>query len=239
MVCRALLRLLSAFLLLAGSVALRWATSSNLASPLTSIRDGGARFDDVVGLAAAVACWTLLGWVALVLASTALGSIPGALGRLGAEAATRLTPVAMSSATRLALGLSVVAGPATVALPVNAAPIATRVTTLDGPAANAEVRFLPDVGRPGWIEAADTTEVKTEPAPPGSARRAVATVVVEAGDCLWTIAAETLAATIGSEPSNAAVTAEWPRWYALNRAAIGANPDLLLPGMLLRAPAPQ
>ncbi|MET0712907.1 MAG: hypothetical protein ABWZ30_10430 [Jiangellaceae bacterium] len=235
MVCRALLRLLSAFLLLAGSVALRWAT----ASPLTSIRDGGARFDDVVGLAAAVACWTLLGWVALVLASTALGSIPGALGRLGAEAATRLTPVAMSSATRLALGLSVVAGPATVALPVNAAPIATRVTTLDGPAANAEVRFLPDVGRPGWIEAADTTEVKTEPAPPGSARRAVATVVVEAGDCLWTIAAETLAATIGSEPSNAAVTAEWPRWYALNRAAIGADPDLLLPGMLLRAPAPQ
>ena len=239
MVCRALLRLLSAFLLLAGSVALRWATSSNLASPLTSIRDGGARFDDVVGLAAAVACWTLLGWVTLVLASTALGSIPGALGRLGAEAATRLTPVAMSSATRLALGLSVVAGPATVALPVNAAPIATRVTTLDGRAANAEVRFLPDVGRPGWIEAADTTEVKTEPAPPGSARRAVATVVVEAGDCLWTIAAETLAATIGSEPSNAAVTAEWPRWYALNRAAIGADPDLLLPGMLLRAPAPQ
>ena len=239
MVCRALLRLLSAFLLLAGSVALRWATSSNLASPLTSIRDGGARFDDVVGLAAAVACWTLLGWVALVLASTALGSIPGALGRLGAEAATRLTPVAMSRATRLALGLTVVAGPATVALPVNAAPIATRVTTLDGRAANAEVRFLPDVGRPGWIEAADTTEVKTEPAPPGSARRAVATVVVEAGDCLWTIAAETLAATIGSEPSNAAVTAEWPRWYALNRAAIGADPDLLLPGMLLRAPAPQ
>jgi resuscitation-promoting factor RpfA len=233
-VCRALLRLLSAFLLLAGSVALRWAT----ASPLASIRDGGARFDDVVGLAAAVACWTLLGWVALVLASTALGSIPGALGRLGAEAATRLTPVAMSSATRLALGLTVVAGPA-VALPVNAAPIATRVTTLDGPAANAEVRFLPDVGRPGWIEAANTTEVKTEPAPPGSARRAVATVVVEAGDCLWTIAAEALAATIGSEPSNAAVAAEWPRWYALNRAAIGADPDLLLPGMLLRAPAPQ
>jgi nucleoid-associated protein YgaU len=221
-------------LLLAGSVALRWAT----ASPLASIRDGGARFDDVVGLAAAVACWTLLGWVALVLASTALGSIPGALGRLGAEAATRLTPVAMSSATRLALGLTVVAGPA-VALPVNAAPIATRVTTLDGPAANAEVRFLPDVGRPGWIEAANTTEVKTEPAPPGSARRAVATVVVEAGDCLWTIAAEALAATIGSEPSNAAVAAEWPRWYALNRAAIGADPDLLLPGMLLRAPAPQ
>jgi hypothetical protein len=234
-VCRALLRLLSAFLLLAGSVALRWAT----AWPLTSIRDGGARFDDVVGLAAAVACWTLLGWVALVLAASVLGSSPGALGGLGAEAATRRTPVAMSRAARLALGLTVVAGPATVALPVNAAPIATRVTTLDGPAANAEVRFLPDVGRPGWIEAAETTEVKTEPAPPGSARRAVATVVVAAGDCLWTIAAEALAATIGSEPGDDAVAAEWPRWYALNRATIGADPDLLLPGMLLRAPAPQ
>lgn len=232
MACRALRRLLSACLLLAGCVALRWAT----ASPLASIRDGVARFDDVVGLAAALACWTLLGWVALVLALTALGSIPGALGRLGAEAATRLTPVAMSKAARLALGLTVVAGPATVALPVNAAPIATRVTTLDGPAANAEALSFPDVGRPGWIEAADTTEVNTEPAP---AQRAVATVVVEAGDCLWTIAAEALAATIGSEPSDAAVADEWPRWYALNRAAIGADPDLLLPGMLLRAPAPQ
>lgn len=232
MACRALLRLLSAFLLFAGCVALRWAT----VSPLASIRDGVARFDDVVGLAAAVACWTLLGWVALVLALTALGSIPGALGRLGAEAATRLTPVAMSKAARLALGLTVVAGPATVALPVNAAPIATRVTTLDGPAANAEALSFPDVGRPGRIEAADPTEVNTEPVP---AQRAVATVVVEAGDCLWTIAAEALAATIGSEPSDAAVAAEWPRWYALNRAAIGADPDLLLPGMLLRAPAPQ
>jgi nucleoid-associated protein YgaU len=142
----------------------------------------------------------------------------------------------MSKAARLALGLTVVAGPATVALPVSAAPIATRVTTLDGPAANAEALSFPDVGRPGWIEAADTTEVNTEPAP---AQRAVATVVVEAGDCLWTIAAEALAATIGSEPSDAAVAAEWPRWYTLNRAAIGADPDLLLPGMLLRAPAPQ
>lgn len=224
--------MLSAFLLFAGCVALRWAT----VSPLASIRDGVARFDDVVGLAAAVACWTLLGWVALVLALTALGSIPGALGRLGAEAATRLAPVAMSKAARLALGLTVVAGPATVALPVNAAPIATRVTTLNGPAANAEALSFPDVGRPGRIEAADPTEVNTEPVP---AQRAVATVVVEAGDCLWTIAAEALAATIGSEPSDAAVAAEWPRWYALNRAAIGADPDLLLPGMLLRAPAPQ
>jgi resuscitation-promoting factor RpfA len=235
MVYRALLRLLSAFLVLVACMALGWAT----ASPLASIRDGVARFDDVAGLAAAVACWTLLGWVALVLALTALGSIPGALGRLGAEAATRLTPVAMSRATRLALGLTVVAGPATVALPVNAAPIATRVTTLDGPAANSEVLSLPDVGRPGWNEAAKTTEVNAEPAPTGSTRREVATVVVEAGDCLWTIAAEALAATIGSEPSNAAVAAEWPRWYAVNRAGIGADPDLLLPGMLLRAPAPQ
>jgi nucleoid-associated protein YgaU len=233
--CRALLRLMSAFLLLVGCLALRWAT----AAPLASIGEGVARFDDVVGLAAAVACWTLLGWVALVLALTALGSIPGALGRVGAEAATRLTPVAMSKAARLALGLTVVAGPATVALPVNAAPMATRVTALDGPAANTEALSLPDVGRPGWIEAANTTEVNTEPAPTGSARRAVATVAVEAGDCLWTIAAEALAATIGSEPSNAAVADEWPRWYALNRAAIGADPDLLLPGMLLRAPAPQ
>jgi nucleoid-associated protein YgaU len=215
---------------------LRWATTA----PLTAARIGTASFDELLGLAAALGCWTLLGWVALVLAATALGSVPGALGRFCTAAASRLTPVAMRRAARLVLGFTVVTGPATVAVPVHAAPVATQVTTQSGPAAASDVLALPDVGRPGWSESATTAAVASKPARAGSSQSEVATVVVRAGDCLWTIAAEALAsAAPNADSSDAAIAAEWPRWYALNRTTIGADPDLLLPGMVLRAPTTQ
>ncbi len=60
--------------------------------------------------------------------------------------------------------------------------------------------------------------------------KAPALVRVEAGDTLWGIAARTL----GPDASNSAVSARWHSIYELNRAAIGADPDLILPGQHLR-----
>ncbi|WP_010524891.1 LysM peptidoglycan-binding domain-containing protein [Nesterenkonia sp. F] len=57
-------------------------------------------------------------------------------------------------------------------------------------------------------------------------------VVVRSGDTLWSIAAEHL----GDEASDAQIAAEWPRWYAANRATIGDDPSQLLPGMVLELP---
>lgn len=57
-------------------------------------------------------------------------------------------------------------------------------------------------------------------------------VAVRAGDSLWTIAARAL----GPEASDVEIALEWPRWFDANRAAIGNNPDVLLPGQVLRAP---
>ncbi|MBT2522719.1 LysM peptidoglycan-binding domain-containing protein [Arthrobacter sp. ISL-28] len=57
-------------------------------------------------------------------------------------------------------------------------------------------------------------------------------VVVRSGDSLWTIAAEAL----GPGASDVEIALEWPRWFEANRAAIGANPDVLLPGQILRSP---
>lgn len=57
-------------------------------------------------------------------------------------------------------------------------------------------------------------------------------VVVTAGDSLWSIARSRL-----SDPSDAEIAASWPRWYAANRAVIGADPDLIHPGQVLLAPA--
>jgi resuscitation-promoting factor RpfA len=202
-------------------VALRWATTPAVAA----VRTGAADFDDLVGLAAAIACWLLVGWVALVLAVTALGSLGGGIGRLAKGAAARLTPVAWRNAARLALGLVIAAGPATVATAANAGPAATAV---DSSSTDAEVLLLPAVGRPGWSESTNVHRAGTETRPVRAA-----TVVVRPGDCLWSIAASSL----GAGASTAEIAAEWPRWYAANRRVIGSDPNLILPGTVLTAPA--
>ncbi len=59
------------------------------------------------------------------------------------------------------------------------------------------------------------------------------TVVVQAGDTLWAIAARHLP----PDASDAAIAREWPRWHALNADVVGADPDHLLPGQVLTVPA--
>ena len=60
-----------------------------------------------------------------------------------------------------------------------------------------------------------------------------ARVVVRAGDSLWRIAA----AHLPGRPTAARVAASWPRWYTANRSVVGADPDRIEPGQVLRAPA--
>ncbi|TLM76064.1 LysM peptidoglycan-binding domain-containing protein [Pseudarthrobacter sp. NamB4] len=57
-------------------------------------------------------------------------------------------------------------------------------------------------------------------------------VAVHAGDTLWDIAARYL----GEGASDVDIALEWPRWFEANRAVIGPNPDVLLPGQILQAP---
>lgn len=59
------------------------------------------------------------------------------------------------------------------------------------------------------------------------------TVRVRPGDSLWGIAARTL----GPGASAAEVASYWHRMHALNATTVGADPDLLQPGQLLRLPA--
>ncbi len=57
-------------------------------------------------------------------------------------------------------------------------------------------------------------------------------VVVRKGDSLWSIAAREL----GPRATADAIAARWPDWYATNRHVIGNDPDLILPGQVLRIP---
>lgn len=58
-------------------------------------------------------------------------------------------------------------------------------------------------------------------------------VVVRLGDSLWDIAADHL----GPDATDWEIAASWPRWYELNRHRIGADPGIILPGMILDAPS--
>lgn len=76
----------------------------------------------------------------------------------------------------------------------------------------------------------------TDPSPdgstgPSSTSPANATYVVAPGDCLWTIARAHGATT------DAEIARAWPTWWEENREVIGADPDLIYPGQVLRIPA--
>ncbi|WP_459278779.1 LysM peptidoglycan-binding domain-containing protein [Arthrobacter sp. TMS1-12-1] len=60
-----------------------------------------------------------------------------------------------------------------------------------------------------------------------------AEVVVAPGDSLWSITG----AHLGPLATAADIAEAWPAWYDTNRAVIGIDPSLLLPGTVLRAPA--
>lgn len=80
-----------------------------------------------------------------------------------------------------------------------------------------------------WPVAVRTVPVHAPPSPP---RAAAGEVTVQPGDSLWSLAA----AAIGPTATAAEVAAAWPKWWAANRAVVGADPDLLRPGAVLHAP---
>ena len=59
--------------------------------------------------------------------------------------------------------------------------------------------------------------------------------VVVRGDCLWDIAADRLLAS-GPGPTNAEIAAAVQAWWSVNADVIGPDPDLILPGQVLRSP---
>jgi nucleoid-associated protein YgaU len=68
----------------------------------------------------------------------------------------------------------------------------------------------------------------------GPSRPQPAIVVVRPGDTLWTIARADLLANA----DDGAVAVRVREVHQVNRAVIGADPDLILPGQRLRMPRP-
>jgi hypothetical protein len=206
-----------------------------------AVRVDSASLDDLVGLAAVVMAGGILGWVGLLSALAAAAQVPGLAARAMAQAVLRLAPSLVIGLVRIGLGLAVVSTPVMATLPATAVGGSVKSRD-DGDGASPAAAVPPGVGRPGdtpvrsaAVESTTTRALQESPAdvPIRDGATASAEVVVVPGDCLWTIAAR----AIGPDATDAEIAAAWPRWYARNRAAIGADPDLLIPGTVLRPPA--
>jgi nucleoid-associated protein YgaU len=233
------------------TVTLTWGTSGALAA----VRGPGpAGPGAAVALAAAAGAWAALTWLtAVTLAAVTTAAVAG----LGSRAHRRAVALAPAAARRLVaglLGLTIAGAPLAAAVPAGAA-VVVAVAATDHPdhtdradltGADRDALLVPD--RPaalvptGWTpdrpvstnrrSAGDEAAVRLVAGRPRAERRVVDEVVVRRGDTLWDIAARYL----GPDASAAEVAGEWPRWYRANRAVIGADPDLLIPGERLVPP---
>lgn len=204
-------------------------------------RAGSAGIDDVVGLLAGLVACSVLGWMGLLSVMAAAVQVPGLARRIAVHTARTLVPSTATGLLRIGLGMAAVSTPVTATLPATAAGISVGPYDAEDGGGPATI-VLPGVGRPAITppraEAARATSAGESHAQAngrsnGAGDTTSDAVVVVSGDCLWTIAAR----AIGPDATNAEIAVAWPRWYARNRTTIGADPDLLIPGMVLRPPA--
>lgn len=212
---------------------------------------GPPHADSLVALSCCAAGLAVCAWLGLV---TAAQLVVGSTGRgHGHRAARRgtapaagapawldaLTPTLVHKLVAVALGVGLVAAGTSAAQavpgPVGRAAVAPAWAVPDqgtsprgravSPLWGAEAGS-PATAGPAWGAGAPAT---TAPAP----ARGTRTVVVRRGECLWQIASRHL----GPGATTAAVAAAWPRWYAVNRAVVGPDPDAVQAGTRLVVPA--
>ena len=176
-------------------------------------------------------------WLSCGMVLEALARAPGTIGRWAERAATTLTPRQMRVVIVALLGIGITAGVApSASAVVSAPPPLTAPSPGPAHARDPETSTLPD---PGWVPVAPTVRPQPDvrvlsPVPPDDPADddAPHEVIVHRGDSLWAIAGRYL----GPAASDSEIAEAWPAWYAANRHVIGSDPDLLLPGQVLRAP---
>jgi hypothetical protein len=215
-----------------------------------------ADFDQLLGAAAAAGGLAIVAWWVLSMLCALLAAFLERAGRQrGAAAAGGFCPAFMRRLALAVLSVQLVSTP----LAHAAGPVSTSdggstqnvsVPAAWGSAAPASAREIGDTTasafkghhsppgvQPHWRPRSPITDPDFTVARPVRAGQALpespAGITVLAGDTLWDIAARDL----GPAASDVDVALHWPRWYQANRAEIGQNPDVLLPGQILKPPA--
>jgi len=251
----AMILLLGVFLAATGnSLVQRWHSAS--------ARQQSLSFEDQLGMAANTAGLIVITWWVMSLAIAVAAGLLDRFGRTRAAAATgRFSPAFMRRLVLASVGLQLLAAPLATAAtpddasgPVRPAPLATAVSAavsaawMPSAARTPEPAAVPvpvPVPVPHSQAGASAVDPRWKPlspivdAGPLTARHlhtrespGAREVTVRSGDSLWSIAA----AALGPLASDADIAREWPRLYAGNRDAIGANPHFLRPGQVLVLP---
>ena len=199
------------------------------ADPQGLVDSAGA--DALVLAAVPVLAWLCWAWGALGLLLTAASTLPGWYGRIAGLLLVGLLPAGARRAAILALGLTLsTAAPAVLQPAAPFLAVATAATTENFGGSHQPVL----VDWPGAEEGRDSRPPAVAPDWPQATRDERA---VLRGDCLWDIAADWLRRQQPGTPvTDVAVQGAVQAWWQANAEVIGPDPDLLLPGQLLRPP---
>jgi nucleoid-associated protein YgaU len=211
------------------------AMAADIASAQRTVDTAGP--DALVVSAAGLLAWAVWAWGALGLTLTAASALPGLAGAAARGLLGVVLPAGARRSAALVLGLSLgVAGPVLatssvlMATPAAAAPATSVGDVPDWPAAPDEQPAAPDWPAPAAHPSTPVPDWPTDEHPAGAH-------VIVRGDCLWHIAAHRLAERTTGAPTDAEIATEVHAWWAANTDVIGPDPDLLLPGQVLRPPA--
>ncbi|MCF6737034.1 LysM peptidoglycan-binding domain-containing protein, partial [Blastococcus sp. KM273129] len=188
--------------------------------------------DVLVAHLVGVLAWAVWGWGALGLALTAGSALPGANGALAARALRGVLPSGARRAAALVLGLGLGIAPPLPGAVLPGPPAAPAAAAEEVPAPPTPSSAVPD-----WPPAPappPDAAARTVPVPDRPPATAPGEHVVLRGECLWRIAEDHLAGTRGRTPSDAEVASAVTAWWHANAEVIGPDPDLLLPGQVLR-----
>jgi hypothetical protein len=200
--------------------------------------------DVLIASAAALLAWAVWAWGALGLALTAASALPGVAGGAARLALQVALPAGARRGAALLLGLGLgVAGPLLASAVPQFAPTASAAagaeSVPDWPAPGPAAAPVPDwPAGPAPTGAAPTGEAPAAPSTAPTTAPASDSRVVVRGDCLWHIAADSLLGQLGRLPSDGEVAAAVQAWWSANADVIGPDPDLLVPGQVLRPPGP-
>jgi hypothetical protein len=231
---------------------------------LSAARRQAPGVDDLLGSVAVAAGLAIVAWwIFAVLAALAVAVLARCGRRRAADRAGRFCPAFMRRLAVAALSAQLLAAPLAQAAvpPAGPAPAPTQAATLQAqwaPTGKAQPapedhgvpsgllstpiapdpRFpVPAAVRPDWRPSPPVTDPGLLAAQPIRAAQGTPPagheVTVLAGDTLWDIASQQL----GPAASDVDVALHWPRWYEANKAQIGENPHVLLPGQILQAPS--
>lgn len=211
----------------------------------SAARGQSLSFEDHLGVAANTTGLIIVVWWALTFAIAMVAALLERQGSSGAAAvAGKFSPAFMRRLALAAVGLQLVTAPLAHAGTGPAAPEVAPPPAISAAWLPTGEVPSPPPTVPGTVPPALGLDPHWTPAPPAvdpgplaprqfrSPAESQASITVRAGDSLWSICA----AELGPLASDLDIALAWPRLYQANRAVIGTDPGLLLPGQVLRLP---